>query len=239
MFTLPIQNVLDESSKERLTIWKKALEAVEKKFTLFSQENIEFNVRETPGYTYKFQLQSEPLPISLLGVWAYAVEEMRLHIDVYIPKNNDEQSMSLGTSFRYQHRGGGSNGCGLIDFGESRTKFIYLADEEIFKPSVGYYKLNEVMKNILYIKETYISEPIPADLITPFEVMENTLKGEEELSNEMRHSIGASLFLLSEALKPYLPNKDTRNSFDYRETWRTLEDAKMLSSELFFELNFA
>jgi len=110
-------------AKQYEEMTQKVLELAQQKLYFFGEEDIKFVSEIVEGYTYDIKLTSEPLPVNLLGVWAYAVQEIRLVVEGSISK--DKKETYFGFGFRYVHRGGGSNGAGISNLGESSFGINY------------------------------------------------------------------------------------------------------------------
>jgi len=112
-----------DDAKQYEEMTQKVLELAQQKLNFFGDEEIKFVCEIMKGYTYDIKLTSEPLPVNLLGVWAYAVQEIRLVVEGSISK--DKKETYFGFGFRYVHRGGGSNGAGISNLGESSFGINY------------------------------------------------------------------------------------------------------------------
>lgn len=139
---------MDETSKEYTEAWESILVAFETDFGLFTETNhiISMNVKETPRFVHQFQMRSESLPLSMLGVWAYAVEDMQLILNIYFDK--EKQTLTAGPSFEYNHTGGGSNGHGISNFGESHTRFVYSLEKKTLEIEPSNYDLHQLVEDL-------------------------------------------------------------------------------------------
>ena len=139
---------MDENSKPYEEAWKSILATFEKDFRLLTETNhiIHMSVEETPRLVHHFQMRSESLPQSILGIWAYATTDVRLTIDIYY--NKEEQIFKAFPHLRYTHKGGGSNGCGIANFGESKTAVIYDLQEKTVELEVSNNELYQLLETL-------------------------------------------------------------------------------------------
>ena len=139
---------MDETSKEYKEAWGSILASFEKDFRLFTETNhiIHMSVIETPGYSHQFQMRSESLPTSMLGIWSYAVMDMRFVMNIYF--NKEDQTLTASPNFDYEHTGGGSNGHFISNFGESNTRFVYSLENKTLEIEPSNYELHQLVEDL-------------------------------------------------------------------------------------------
>lgn len=163
---------MDETSKEYKEAWESILAAFEKDFGLFTETNhiISMNVKETPRFTHQFQMESESLPLSMLGVWSYAVMDMRLVMNIYF--NKEEQTLTASPNFHYEHPGGGRNGHFISNFGESNTRFVYSLESKTLEIEPSNYELHQLVED-LHRMTSKFKETMNEEEQTEYEMFEN------------------------------------------------------------------
>ena len=139
-------------AKQYEEMTQKVLKLAQQKLIFFGNEEIKFVSEIMEGYTYDIKLTSEPLPVNLLGVWAYAVQEMRLVVEGSFLNNKEEAYFGFG--FRYIHRDGGGNGAGISNLGETSFGINY----NMKNGTAQVVTQNNLVSNSIRTLEIYLKE---------------------------------------------------------------------------------
>lgn len=224
-------NEMDETSKAYEEAWKSILAAFETDFRLLTEikENISMDVIETPGYTHQFLMTSGSLPQSILGIWAHATTDVRLTIDIYY--NKEEQIFKAFPHLRYTHKGGGSNGCGIANFGESKTAVVYNLQEKTVELEVSNHELYQLL-GTLHRMGSELEEDMNTEEQAVYERLSATrVKRTGRLTNEKIGDIILCLHYYIEKLDAW--NKENNGyMYSYNEVEEALQKARNTVQEL-------
>lgn len=210
-------------AKQYEEMTQKVLELAQQKLNFFGNEEIKFVSEIMEGYTYDIKLTSEPLPVNLLGVWAYAVQEMRLVVQGSISK--DKKETYFGFGFRYVHREGGGNGAGISNLGESSFGINYnmktgtaqvitrnnLVSNSIRTLEIYLHEHTKIIELVGTVREYLLKDELSDDEIKEFLVYLQQLKGnasellidEEDLSKRTYDEIVKALAPLKKVIEEY------------------------------------
>ncbi len=214
----------DAKQYEEMT--QKVLELAQQKLNFFGDEDIKFVSEIVEGYTYDIKLTSEPLPVNLLGVWAYAVQEMRLVVEGSISK--DKKETYFGFGFRYVHRGGGSNGAGISNLGESSFGINYnmktgtaqvisrnnLVSDSIRTLEIYLHEHTEIINLVGTIREYLLKDELSNDDIKKLLIHLKHLKS--EVSELLIDHEDLRKRTFDEVVKALAPLKKVIKEYEYR-----------------------
>lgn len=92
------------------------LDLLEKKLSIFSNSNLRFSATTMPeGWTYNYKITSEPLSNNIMGIWALAVQEMKLEAHGRI--NEDKEEATFRFEFKNTYKDGGGSSANVTYFG--------------------------------------------------------------------------------------------------------------------------
>lgn len=231
MLKLPVENVQDTKSMEYLDVWNAVLAAVEEKFVLFQGEDIHFSVFETPGYSTDFQMVSEPLPYSLFGVWAYSASEMKLVINATL-----KEEMHLSLSFTYEHRNGGTNGNGLVDFGESSSLLVYSFDRKEVVQKTAYWKLEKAIRALKFVQEI-LGMSNETDVFNGIleEVEKYDIRIQTGMDAAVKKELGHKLVELAVLGETRMAEETSISSYTKSDMQEALKDANDIGNEFLYQ----
>jgi len=216
-----------EDAKQYEEMAQKVLELAQQKLSFFSDEDIKFVCEIMKGYTYDIKLTSEPLPVNLLGVWAYAVQEIRLVAEGSISKDKKETYFSFG--FRYVHRGGGSNGAGISNLGESSFGINY----DMKNGTAQVISRNNLVSDSIRTLEIYLQEH--TKIINLVDTIRKYLLKDELSNEEIKKFLVHLKHLKSEVSELLIDHEDLRKrTFD--EVVKALAPLKKVIEEYEYKL---
>lgn len=204
--TMKITNFKNGAEKyEEMT--QAVLELAQQRLNLFGNEDIKFSSEIMEGRTYNIRLTSEPLPVNLLGVWAYAVQEIRLVVEGSISEEKEETY--FGFNFSYVHRDLGSNRTGISNLGESVFAIKYNMKTE----TAHVVTRNNLVSSSIHTLEIYLKQyKVVIDLVT---TIREYLMKDELLTNEIKAFLVHLKNLKSEVSQLLVDNEDLRKrTFD-------------------------
>jgi len=213
-------------AKQYEEMTQKVLELAQQKLYFFGEEDIKFVSEIVEGYTYDIKLTSEPLPVNLLGVWAYAVQEIRLVVEGSISK--DKKETYFGFGFRYVHRGGGSNGAGISNLGESSFGINYnmktgtaqvisrnnLVSDSIRTLEIYLHEHTEIINLVGTIREYLLKDELSNDEIKKLLINLKHLKS--EVSELLIDHEDLRKRTFDEVVKALTPLKKVIKEYEYR-----------------------
>lgn len=231
--TFSIQT-MDKESQNYKEFWETILRETEKKLNLFqTHENILFEVSKTPGYTYQYRLTSGSLPVSLLGVWAYSVVDMRLNIHVYY--NEETQTLTASPNFSYAHRGGGTNGCGLSDMAETSFKVICSLTDKTSEIQISNYDLFRLVQELQDMAEEIRPKTLNDEQESEFNLYAATkVKQRGELTTEEKRQIINLIGYYIHHLKEW-----EKQGKGYRYSFRSTNEIFTQAENTVRELNYS